>query len=79
MHYLMPAIYLGLGSLFKTRILFGFEAAEAAAEIRYAGHHKLTIRGFMVLRETAAGPWPMWRAFRISGSFLFLFFFKITV
>lgn len=73
MHYLMPAVYLGLGSLFKTRILFGFEAAEAAAEIRDAGLHKLTIRGFLVLRETAAGPWPMPRAFRISGSFHSLF------
>lgn len=52
----MPAIYLGWGSLFKTRILFGFEATEAAAEIRYTGLHKLTIRGFLVLRETAAGP-----------------------
>lgn len=45
MHYLMPAIYLGLGSLFKTGILFGLEATEAAAEIRYTGLHKLTIRG----------------------------------
>lgn len=45
MHYLMPAIYLGLGSLFKTRILFGVEATEAAAEIRYTGLHKAHHQG----------------------------------
>lgn len=42
MPYLKGTIFLGLRSLFKTRILFVFEAPEAAVAIRYAGFHKLT-------------------------------------
>lgn len=42
MHSLKGTIFLGLRSLFKTRILFVFEAPEAAVDIRYAGLQKLT-------------------------------------